>query len=343
MIKITAFICSAVILIVLTMTTSQKIKAEEVPVINIISQETENADTYYLSETEELISESSYIETTEIITETQLPKGLELRNDGNFFAYETDKEFSLTKLNSIIDSYNKVLSVSVCLPDFNTGFYYNVNNYYYGASLIKLPFLYYVATLVDSGKIDLDDRIEYTPDDYIGGTGYMQNEKTGTYWSVSQLIDKILYNSDNVAYKMLYRYIGYQDFINILKDNGFYTDNDDKNIFGSVSAEEMIFFWNKLYSNRYISEIYDVIIKDAVTSKFSPIRNALLSQGRYYNVGNKNGWSGQYYHDSAIVYGATPYIVVIMTNSEGENEDEQFMYNLVIEIDNVINEYCNME
>lgn len=86
----------------------------------------------------------------------------------------------------------------------------NENRFFPAASTVKLPLAMYVLDQAARGKINLDEEIQYSPDDYEEGTGVLQglvDEQPA--FQVRELVRLSLSHSDNIATNMLLRRFGY--------------------------------------------------------------------------------------------------------------------------------------
>lgn len=259
---------------------------------------------------------------------------LSVDNNITFVNFPNSPDF--TSINELINSYNKPCAIYVQSLNDERTFYYNKEEYFYGASLAKLPFVYNCCLEIQKGNYKLDDMVLYEEKYKYGGTGSLQYKPAGDYYSVKQLIEMVLYDSDNTAYNILCHYFGSDSMNKRYKSDGFISEISDENIFCMIKASEMAYYWKMIYLNRETSDAFEVVNHSTMTSKFSPIRIALNSEKWQTRVQSKTGWSENNYHDTGIVLRENPYIVIIMTNSAGENDDQIFLENIANEIDKIM-------
>jgi beta-lactamase class A len=94
--------------------------------------------------------------------------------------------------------------------DLSTGYHTGLNS---GASMpaastIKIPVMVEVFSQLQSGKFDLQKRVQLTAADKDWGSGDLCEAPVGTTYPISVLLDKMIDISDNTATNMLIRLVG---------------------------------------------------------------------------------------------------------------------------------------
>lgn len=85
----------------------------------------------------------------------------------------------------------------------------NADQAFAAASTFKVPMAMYVLDLVNQGQTSLDEPLTYRPEDWEEGTGLIQLDLVeGDCYTVSELLDLMLIESDNIATNMLLRRFG---------------------------------------------------------------------------------------------------------------------------------------
>ena len=79
---------------------------------------------------------------------------------------------------------------------------------WYLSSTIKVPLAIAVLERVDRGQLDLNEQLTLRQSDFVDGAGDLIWQKPGAKYTIAQLIEKSLQNSDSVATDMLIRHIG---------------------------------------------------------------------------------------------------------------------------------------
>lgn len=98
----------------------------------------------------------------------------------------------------------------IYVEDLNSGLTINLNgdDPYYAASTTKFPVSLYAFYHAAVGELDLGRNVEYLPQDRTDGTGVIQHAAYGTQYTLKQLCYHAVVDSDNVAWRMLYRSLG---------------------------------------------------------------------------------------------------------------------------------------
>jgi len=207
-----------------------------------------------------------------------------------------------------------VNNVAVSFYDVTTKESFDINGdvLFKAGSTHKVPLTIVLYDLVQSGKINLNSKVEYVHSQhYEGGSGVLQGYLVGEYLppqTFAELSKRSLLNSDNIAANMLITGINqvtslYREYGKILEE----PLNRTGNLF---STNEMRKFLLKLYENKDNNPYYKNIIqylKDSSTG---------VRMGRYIPEGivaNKYGSFQGNYHDIGIVFGDRPFILVIYT------------------------------
>lgn len=114
-------------------------------------------------------------------------------------------------------------------PNSNQEYKINPNEEFYYASIFKIPVAIEVFKNIDSKKYTLNDKFEYTEQDYATGDGSLRYEDFDSEYSIEQLLTLLLKNSDNVAMNIFIREFGqdnvYQTALNLGTSKSFANDN----------------------------------------------------------------------------------------------------------------------
>ena len=206
-------------------------------------------------------------------------------------------------------------NLSVYFENLETGFIYrhNANRVYFSASVPKAFYAFYIYMKAEMGEVDLDSEIVFTQQDFMGGSGIIQRQRVGTSFTQRELLGLNLYESDNIATNMLRRVHGlngYRQFVYDMGGNpGFVRDQ----IFNSqLTANEAGLFAREIF--RYIESdgVYSSEFRDHLLNNQFPF---IVSD---YPVASKTGWTRPIaWHDMAIVYAPSPYVLVILSARNG--------------------------
>lgn len=233
------------------------------------------------------------------------------KNGGNL---ENGADKVIKYVDDLKALYNKNSgNFSFLYHDLFSGFTvsYNAEAPIFTASAIKAPAMIYLYEMASQGKINLDDKLVYTSNYYSGGSGVLKNRTFNTSYTVEELIQYTIYNSDNIAYRMLVDKFGRKniyDFWNKLGTNYIFSLDT---IWGVMSAKDAAIYMKELY--RFSEENDDYGIK--ILNHFKKAEWKLITdKNGKFNTANKGGWSGSAIHDIAIVFDKNPYILIIMSN-----------------------------
>ncbi|RHH67269.1 MULTISPECIES: serine hydrolase [Vagococcus] len=244
------------------------------------------------------------------------------------------KPKALTKhLNQAIDTFlaENGGDVSVYLETVNHDYSYSYDGdkVRRTASSIKLPFIAYLMTLADEGKVDLNTKLTYTANFKIDGTGIIQFEPIGTQYTIKQLAELVVRYSDNVAYLMLLNYIGEPNFVQFLAELDPQSPNNRVFSTPRILTKAMEYVYEEKDSNKNMKLLYEWI------------QNSTFDDGvdvglPGVDVAHKTGWMPMYTvsNDIALVKDKKqPYFITIMTSGYDSSYSEQSISDLSAIID----------
>lgn len=269
--------------------------------------------------------ESIYTNVEEITKETNQSKEEtdQIAKDENNLILEKERleeiNSNIEKMKSDILNYlgEESKYVSIVYYDLNneTGFEINKDIDYRSASTAKLFTVLCLYDYVHKNILDINEEIYYTPNDYEGGTGIMQGMDLSRPYSLKELADYSILHSDNIAFNMILRKIGYNEVIN------YYENIIGHNIEGTItmSASDGAKLLLKLYKNEENNPLYNDLINNLKNTDF---KNRIERDLPMYSVAHKIGSYDSYIHDIGIVYTENPYILTVFTNKLGYAEDK---------------------
>jgi hypothetical protein len=181
--------------------------------------------------------------------------------------------------------------------------------------------------------------IPYKSGYYSSGTGVLKDNGSGTYYTVRDLLYYMIHYSDNVAFLMLQDYFGYEGYNEMMSSYGFETYLSDSVKWGKLSSHALGYIWTEIYKFKDECEegaiLYDTLINAGSNFLIWPFTEA----GYNYKIAHKSGWASPGYHDSGIVFSEHPFVIVVMTDSDGETRDSSFFYNIVLKLNELHDEY----
>ena len=220
-----------------------------------------------------------------------------------------------------------------CDLEYNGYVSYGCNKDFKTASTAKLPYIKYLCTLADEGKLDLNSTMVYEERHKTVGSGVMKNMSVGTTFSVATLMDYVLRYSDNIAYSMLMERFGLKDYLANVAALG--VDYHTVNGYTNCTAAEMaaLLYDVALYNGEGLS-----LIKTAgCNASYNYQIGAELSE---YEVVQKYGAikpGNVAYHDIAVVYAPHPYILVIYTTIDYDSAGKNIPFRTIARLTNDLN------
>lgn len=238
------------------------------------------------------------------------------------------------------DNYNIIDKVKIYLGDesANLGFIYydlttnekasiNEDMEFIAASTYKvgLNLLYY--SLASTGKINLNDIITYTYEDYEEGTGILQ-DYDGYDLSIQDLLDLSIVYSDNIATNMLGRTLGghanvRNELYNLL-DIEF--DAESNTITPNIELEVLKYIYDNK-TNPNFSHLIEVLTNTDFHDR--------LDKYLPYEMVAQVGTNEEYVHDVGLFLTDKPYILIMYTNDILDAEEKIAQISNAIYLNNI--------
>ena len=208
-------------------------------------------------------------------------------------------------------------TVSVYYENLATGFIFrhNADRVYFGASATKAPFALYIYLKAERGETRMTDVHTFTADDNWGGSGIIRHRYTfGAAFTQRQLLHLMLSPSDNIATRILRRVHGLEGYTQFVESIGANPSFVQNLTYSYLSANDAGMFMRETY--RYIMSggTYSQELKNNLLANRYPF---IISD---YPVASKSGWSasfGQAWHDMAIVFAPSPYVLALLSSRVG--------------------------
>ena len=244
-------------------------------------------------------------------------------NSNAIVAMENDIRNYIT----LVQREGKASAVSVYYRGLSFGPWVGINEKetYSPASLVKVPLMMAVLKKAQDHAGILQEKLQYTTrlTDVPPGIRDPDTLKRGVYYSVEDLMGRMIKHSDNEAKEMLLRFVGFDYFMQVIKDMGIDTHSDLSADF--LSPKDYSRFFRLLYNATYLNrEMSNKALAILCTSTFSKGVVAGVPSG--VKVAHKFG--ERYYlnsdqkqlHECGIVYlQNAPYLICVMTR--GNNFD----------------------
>ena len=206
--------------------------------------------------------------------------------------------------------------ISVYFENLETGFVYryNADRVYFSASVPKAVYALYIYRLAERGLVDLDSVHTFLYEDANWGSGVIiRQHQIGASFTLRELLRLNISESDNVATLMLRRIHGLDGYRNFIANMGGNPEFVMCRVMNSyITANEAGLFAREIFEyiesgGRYSHEI-----------KAHMLDNQFPFMTFCYPAASKTGWTLPIaWHDMAIVYAPSPFILVIL--SSGRN------------------------
>jgi len=223
-------------------------------------------------------------------------------------------------------------SISLFYKNLETGFSYahNPSRVFFSASISKAMHAFYTYIAAERGYIDLYTTHTYRATDFWGGTGIIRFMQVGAEFTTRELLYYSIRHSDNIAFRMLYRYMNnidfsYRDFIIEQGFNprfvlGDYEQNASAEDIGLwMYAMHRYFESESRYGHYFHEDMRNVELyshpyftRGTVFGGNEEINVHLLHSD--YQMAKKYGWASHAFNVMGVVYAQSPYILIILSN-----------------------------
>ncbi len=224
------------------------------------------------------------------------------------------------RMYALAQSYERG-EVSIYIEFLNTGANIAVNpqSYIWPASLLKVPVAMAAMRKVEKGEWSLDTKLLLHEDDRDGQSGNVEhlaaNAPVGSVFTVGELIKLTLEKSDNTAYRMLLREVGFSAMRDLHEAIGLEELISRE---GKISAKEYSRVLRSLYTASYLSRSSSQLILRCLD-------NAIFNEYISFPVDPAVPFPHKYgkdidqrvYSDSGIVYlEHRPYLISVMVQGD---------------------------
>lgn len=258
-----------------------------------------------------------------------------------FVANPNDIILNFTSLRSKIADYINASDVKIGLyfEYLPTGVSINVNgnDEFYRASLVKLPVVMRTYKLIEEGQLSLEDTLTLEAKQINKDYGTLWQRGVGAKFSVRELINFVLQDSDNTAFNVLYERVNVQLLHDAPNDDQASDDVYDyldipRATAGTtpmITPRNYTSILKSLYFSAYLpfqdsNSILEVMSKSHTTDW---IRSTIPSQITFADkIGSYNVEPESYhvFSDCGIVYyPERPYSICIMVHSNDQEKSVQ--------------------
>lgn len=208
---------------------------------------------------------------------------------------------------------------------------YNADERFSSGSIIKAI---YARSILGAGT-DLSAEYEMTEDLLNSQYELVNGEPVGTMFTAEELIRAAIVESDNTAYKMLYHYIGYDDFNEYAKSLDLPQRMTDDNYWFRMTTRQTAAYFKDIYffidqhvNGGLMEECmenaeYREMFSAALTDKTVAEKYGYLPQEDFYTLG-----------DAGIIYDEdSAYILVVYVRGTGTNLNTEFFRETAVLVD----------
>lgn len=235
----------------------------------------------------------------------------------------TLKNPKLDKVQALLNQKYNNPNYSIYVKQLDSEFTIGVNQtkMMYSASLSKLPILYWTQKQINAGNASLGDKLQYDAlvNSWVGafkadGTGFLPKTADNQFYTILDLINRTAKDSDNVGSNILAYYetnkfsADYQAAIAEIAGQKWdpVTREASSEMVGRIL--EALYHEGGAGFNALIGTDYDA---DRIPAKIP----------QTVKVAHKIGTADEFNHDAALVLTSEPYILVIETNNEADNDE----------------------
>ena len=229
--------------------------------------------------------------------------------------YISDDDNRIQKVQELLSANYQNEQFSIYIKQLSTGKEAGINEdqKMYAASVMKLPYLYYVQEKINQGDYQLDTKLKYVSEvnDFPGsykpeGSGSLPKTADNKEYTIKELISKTAKESDNVAHNILGYYVTNKSDETFKKEtariSGEEWDVTDKLASAKMSGQVMEAIYNQ---NAFVLESLSQTSFD----------NQRIAKDISAKVAHKIGDADEYKHDTALVYTDSPFILSIFTKN----------------------------
>jgi len=241
-----------------------------------------------------------------------------------------DKKTSKEELEQNIKNYmgKDINNLGLIYYDLTTGekVTFNENKKFLAASTVKVQMNVIAYDWVDKGKLNLEEKLSYSKNDYEDGTGILQDEDKSKPFKIQDLLDYSIIYSDNIATNMIIRRLGGSKNLRTMVNRKFKINMDTSGNYITPKGEFTILKY--LYENSN-NENYAHLIDIMKSTVFHDRMDKYISQEI---TAHKTGDYDEYVNDVGIVFTEKPYILVAYTyNLQDGYEDIARLSQMVYE------------
>ncbi len=236
-------------------------------------------------------------------------------------------------------------TVGIVIKDLDTGreIAFNKNTLMPSASLVKIPIMLSCFYAAQDGKIGLKDIVSLKSSERVAGSKVLGNMPSGSRFTVEELFDPMITQSDNAAANALIDVLGFDTLNGYFKKMGLRNTNIARHMMDFKEREEgeenytstadMAYLLEKLYRKQFLNrEVSDRCLSLLGGQKINDrIPRKLPRDGVF--VAHKTGLERHVCHDVGIVYTQTGNFlicVLVKHDSKLARPAKKFISNIAL-------------
>lgn len=208
----------------------------------------------------------------------------------------------------------------IYFEDLTSGKTFGVNEDLWvpAASTVKVPVVLYASYLVSRGELSWDERLTYVASrDWRGGAGSLQfTARDGDTFTIRELAEKAIVESDNIAWKLLERRLGKENIANFMRELGgtvVYPNGENVS-----TPRDMALYMKAALSFAQQSQEGKKLMYDLAHTIWNTGLNRFIAD--QVEVAHKEGDITGVANDVGVVYARHPYVLAIMSKGHYDVE-----------------------
>ena len=233
-------------------------------------------------------------------------------------ARQQKQQALVARIDSLAAAAGGTYGVSVLELGSGNSFGINQDQWFQAASTFKVPLLADVFQQIQQGKIDPGAVETYTPADYESGTGSIQYTDYGSQWTVAQLYQKMMNQSDNVAKNIFIRMLGLDQISNFITSNGSVFDV----VNNRTTPASMTNMLRLMYENRIVNPQLTDQMFNLMTGTYNEQELPRFLTG--VRVAHKTGaWTNSVSDVGIVFLPGKPYIISVYSDANPEPDQAE--------------------
>lgn len=161
--------------------------------------------------------------------------------------FKQQAEFLVKDIFDLVSTVSGKYAFFVFHPERGQEYGLKENEVMPAASIMKVVVMVAVQEAIANGRMNPDDTYKMEEADRATGSGPLQFGLAGTNYKIADLLKYMGKNSDNTAWVMFNRRLGYQMFEDTLQEMGM-TESSYQNL--TTTAKDLARMWAYIYSGR---------------------------------------------------------------------------------------------